>query len=315
MHPTGGSLPMACGLRGGRSRPGADPLLAAVCILIAILMSATAPASLQAQDRASEWTAPRWMGDVAFVGTNALFGGLSAGLMQHLEGGDFRDGFTRGAFGGVTAYAGRRIAAAEFSGAGLVGRQVSAVGSSVVRNAGEGRPSLERLVFPVGPVRLYVDRARETEVRPRVAVYDLAWLVTFATRSETKVDWSQSLSSGAPVFRSPQRSFKDHRGEAVDGLAAGGSIGLSDAFDDRLRQVVPHERVHVLQHDFAFLVWSDPVEKRLLESHRWTRGLARHVDLGLLFPLLRNGVYRGFDVPHSRQLAEIEAMFLDRGAR
>ena len=315
MHPTGGSQPIACGLRRGRSRREAGLPLAAVCILVAVLVSATAPTSLQAQDRSSEWTAPRWMGDVAFVGTNALFGGLSAGLMQHLEGGDFRDGFTRGAFGGMTAYAGRRIAAAEFSGAGLVGRQVSAVGASVVRNAGEGRPSLERLVFPMGPVRLYVDRAREAEVRPRVALYDLAWIVTFAARSETEVDWSASLSSGAPVFRSPQRSYKDRRGEAVDGLAAGGSIGVSDIFHDRSRQVLPHERVHVLQHDFAFLVWSDPVEKRIMARHRWTRELSRYVDLGLVFPTLRGAFYRGFDIRHSQQLAEIEAMFLDGGAR
>lgn len=305
MHLTGGSYLIPRGL-----------LLTAVSVLVGTLISGlAAPASLQAQDRSSEWTAPRWMGDVAFVGTNALLGGLSAGLMQHMEGGDFRDGFTRGAFGGMTAYAGRRIAAAEFSGAGLLGRQVSAVGASVVRNAGEGRGSLERLVFPVGPVRLYVDRAEATTIRPRVALYDLAWVVTFATRSETEVDWSASLSSGAPVFRSPQRSYKDHRGEPVDGLAAGGSIGVSDIFHDRRRQVLPHERVHVLQHDFAFLVWSDPVEKRVMARHRWTRELSRHVDLGLVFPTLRGAFYRGFDVRHSQQLAEIEAMFLDGGAR
>ena len=288
---------------------------AAPGLLAALLLLAAAPLPAWGQDRSSEWTAPRWMGDVAFVGTNALFGGLTAGVMQHLDGGDFRDGFTRGAFGGMAAYVGRRIAAAEFSGAGLVGRQVSAVGASVVRNAGEGRASFQELVFPVGPVRIYVDRSEDTDVRPRVALYDVAWLVTFVARSETRVDWSASLSSGAPVFRSPQRSYKNSRGEPVDGLAAGGSIGLSDVFEDRRRQVLPHERVHVLQHDFAFLIWSDPVEKRLMERHRWTRELSRHVDLGLLFPTLRSAVYQGFDVRHSRQLAEIEAMFLDGGVR
>lgn len=285
-------------------------------LLLAFLAVGVFPAGLSAQaGGASDWTAPRWVGDVAFVSTNALLGGLTAGVMRHLDGGDFREGFTRGALGGATAYAGRRMAVGRFSGAGLVGRQISGVGASMVRNAGEGDGALEKLVFPLGPVRLHVDRTRELTVRPRVALHELAWTVGFALRSGTEFDASASMSAGAPVFRSPLRRFRGPHGDGADGVAVAGVIGLSDVPEERLRTVFPHERVHVLQSDFAFLVWSDPVESRLLSRHPWGEFLQRYVDVGVAFPILRGGLYRAFDVEHGDQWAEIEAKFLDRGPR
>jgi hypothetical protein len=272
-------------------------------------------APLAAQDPGSEWRAPRWMGDVAFVSSNALLGGLTAGVLQKLDGGDFRDGFTRGALGGAVAYAGRRVSAETFYGAGLLGRQVSAVGASVVRNAGDGRPSLERLVVPLGPARLYVDRSDGLRVQPRIALRDLVWTMTFILRSETEFDASASLSAGAPVFTSPLRSFVSGDGEEVDGVHSGGVIGLSDVSDEKRRSAFAHERVHVLQNDFALLVWSDPIERRLLDRPEWGRAVTRYVELGVAFPAVRGAVFHIFDVEHAQQPGEIEAKFLDRRRR
>jgi len=282
-----------------------------VTVLVAVWGFLLLPTSISAQDRATVWTAPRWMGDVTFLSSNALLGGLTAGVLQKMDGGDFRDGFTRGALGGATAYLGRRVSAERFDGAGLVGRQVSGVGASMVRNAGDGRPLLERLAFPVGPVRVHVDRSEGLDIRPTVSVHELSWVVAFALRSETELDWSASLSAGAPVFRAPFRAFRDRDGTAVDGVQAGGVIGLSDVPDDLLRSAFAHERVHVLQHDFADLVWSDPIEQRLLERSELTRKLARHVHLGVAFPALRRATFRILDVDRGQQPAEVEAMFLD----
>jgi len=285
-------------------------------LLVTVFLMAAFPPSLSAQaGGSSDWTAPRWVGDVAFVSTNALLGGLTAGVMRRLDGGEFRDGFASGALGGATTYAGRRVAVARFDGAGLLGRQVSGVGASMVRNAGEGDGILDKIVFPLGPVRLHVDRTREFRVQPRVSLHDLAWTVGFALRSGTEFDASASLSAGAPVFRSPLRRFRGPDGEGTDGVAVAGVIGLSDVPEERLRTVFPHERVHVLQNDFAFLVWSDPAESRLLSRHRWGEALYRWVDVGVTFPALRGGLYRAFDVEHGDQWAEIEAKFLDRGTR
>lgn len=262
-----------------------------------------------------EWIAPRWMGDVAFLSTNALTGGIAAGVIRRMEGGRFRDGFAAGTLGGATAYAGRRVAAEGFEGAGLVGRQISGVGASMVRNAGEGRPLLEHLIFPVGPVRLHVDRTDGLRVHSRVSAHDLAWTVGFALSSDTEFDISASLSAGAPVFRAPQRQFRGPNGEVADGLSIAGVVGLADVSEARLRTVFPHERVHVLQYDFGSIVWGDPVERRILERHRWGREASRWVTPSVVFPAVRGGFYGLLGVEHRNQPAELEAKFLDRGRR
>jgi hypothetical protein len=273
------------------------------------------PGAAAAQAQESTWTAPRWVGDVAFLGSSALLGGLTAGTLQRLEGGDFRDGFTRGALGGAAAYMGRRIGAERFPGAGLVGRQVSGVGASIVRNASDGRPTLEELVLPIGPVRFHVDRSGGLEVTPRIVLRDLGWTVAFALRSETEFDWASSLSAGAPVFRSPRRSFLGPGGEGADGVQTAGVIGLSDIPDDLLRSAFAHERVHLLQHDFSYLVWSEPIERRLMERSGITRHLARYAVPGVVFPLVRGAFFDLLDMERSREPAEVEAMFLDRRRR
>jgi len=281
-------------------------------LFAAFVLGGAAP--ILGQD-SSQWRAPRWVGDVTFLSSNALLGGLTAGVAQSLRGGDFRDGFARGALGGATAYAGRRVAAEEFDGAGLLGRQLSSVGASMVRNASEGRPTLETLVFAFTPVRIHVDRSDGWEVSPKLNVRDLFWLASFVLRSETEFDLAMTLSAGAPVFRSPMRSFIDSDGVSVDGVQVSGVIGLSDVPDDLLRTAFAHERVHVLQHDFALLLWSDPVEARLMGAHPITARLYRHVEPGVVFPGLRRLTYDALSIEHSKQPAEIEAMFLDRRPR
>lgn len=300
------------GTRGAALQSGLAAFLVAAAATGGLLLPAAEGA---AQEPESVWTAPRWVGDATFLSTNALLGGLTAGVLQKLEGGDFRDGFTRGALGGATAYAGRRVAAQRFDGAGLLGRQISGVGASMVRNAGDARPLLERLVFPVGPVQFHVDRSDGLQVRPSVSAREVGWLLAFALRSETEMDWSASLSAGAPVFRSPFRAFEDRDGEPLNGIHVGGVIGLSDVPEDLMPSVFAHERVHVLQHDFADLVWSDPLESRLLAQTELTRTLARHLHLGVAFPALRNATFRVLDVDRSQQPGEIEARFLDRRRR
>lgn len=274
-----------------------------------VLASSASRVEAQNAD-ADDWMAPRWVGDVTFLSANALLAGLTAGIVHKLEGGEFRDGFARGALGGAVAYAGRRISAEEFWGAGLLARQVSAVGISIARNAADGRPSFERLMFPVGPVHVYVDRSDGTSVQPKLVLNDFAWLVSLALRSETRFDWSASLSAGAPVLRSPgNRVTVD--GERVGGVMAGGTILLSDLPEEDARVALPHERVHVLQHDFAFLLWSDPIEERLLRISGFTQAIYRYVDVGITFSSLAalGLTSMGLD-PGDRPPWEVEAHFL-----
>ena len=124
---------------------------------------------------------PRWrpdpgVGEVTFLGANTLIGALTGGIFQTLRGGSFADGFTRGALGGAVVYAGKRLSVERFSGAGFLGREIAAVGTSIVRNAGEGAATLRRLVLPVGPLRLYLQPKGSAVVNLKVDLYELAWL-------------------------------------------------------------------------------------------------------------------------------------------
>ncbi len=260
--------------------------------------------------------APGWaadpFGDVAYLAVNGAIGGLTAGLWQELSGGSFADGFARGALGGSTVYAGKRLAAEPFFGAGLLGRGISSVGSSVVRNAADGRGLLDEVVVPVGPVRLYAGPDGITSPRVEVDLRDLYWTAYGLAEDRLSLDLGESVSSGAPVFRS-SRPFQGPDAEPAGGLAQAGVVFLGPeaaSLDPRDETVLPHERVHVIQHDFVYHVWFRPLEDRLARSLPG-EGLSHVLDYDLLYPGLRGlasllGVEREFRAP-----GEAEAEFLE----
>jgi hypothetical protein len=260
--------------------------------------------------------APRWTGDLAVLGANAALGGLTAGLAQHLAGGSFRDGFTRGFFGGVVIYGGKRVAAERFPGAGLLGRELAAVGTSVVDNAAAGRGTLERLVLPVWIGRLYIDRGAgegRMRVTPRLDAMAAFWTLNGVLEDDLSFDAGATLSAGTPVFRTFNQLISLGDDEAAAGLTAAGVVFLSDipAFGEFLGpRNFAHERVHVLQMDQVFLHWTRPVERRLIGMVPGTDGLLRHVDLNLSTELLRS---LGLVFPEHRERPwELEAIFLAR---
>lgn len=282
----------------------------AMALVGLLLLLTGTPAALVGQEDPPRWQSPTWTGHITFLGANAFLGGVTAGVLQKVRGGDFRDGFTGGAAGGALAYGGRRLAVERFYGAGLIGRQVSAVGVSVVSNASEGREHLERLVLPFGPLRLHVDRSAGVTIRPKLAALELATMVGLALRHETEFDWSASVSAGTPVFVSPGRWILGDD-QQVNGRQMWGSIIISDMSDLDFETTFGHERVHVLQHDFTFLSWSHPVERRMAEWSEPTRRIHRYVDGGFVFPLLVEGMSWIMNVNYDDRLWEVEARFLE----
>jgi hypothetical protein len=277
-------------------------------LVLPILLALGAPVVLSSQQD-DDFVAPAYVADVTFLGANALLGAMTGGVAQWARGGSFQDGFTRGAAGGAVAYAGRRLAAERFDGAGLLGRQLSAVGIAMVRNASVGRPSFEALVFPVGPLQLHLDRSDGTTIRPKVSVVALVQAVTLALQEETRFDLSASLSAGAPVFRSPGRQVLSG-GEAAWGMMTHGSVILSDQPPQQLPSTFAHERVHLLQHDFAEMAWTDPIEEAILKRFGPTRRLAKYVHPGVLHLAATGALFAIIDVEWGRRPWEIEARHL-----
>lgn len=259
-------------------------------------------------------TAPRWAGQLTSAASNALIGGITAGLYQELRGGSFKDGFTRGALGGSLTYAGKHIAGRKFDGAGLIGRQVSAVGNSIVRNASEARPMFEQVVLPIGTLRVHLLPLQRKFSHVSVDLVATGWTVWAAFESELELDLDESLSAGTPVFNTDNKIivYGSSRVHAT-GVTAAGVIMRSrvPAYGKPLlARVMSHERVHVLQEDHIYHTLLAPAETWLLGKLPRGRTIERYIDLngsteviGLLTPLFPR---------HADRPWELEAIYLSR---
>jgi hypothetical protein len=275
---------------------------AAVFLLALAFLSGTGD-SARAQCESCDGARPGSDG-IALAG-NALIGGATAALRARLGGRPLLRAFATGAAGGAVTYAGKRIAIERWGGAGLVGREVAAVGSSVSANAGEGRGPLDRLVLPAGPVRVYLStRGPGPVLRARVDLAAVSVAAYAATARGSRFDAAASLSSGALVFRVPG-ALGDLPYEARH---AAGVVQLRDGADpERVERAAAHERVHVLQYDQSFVLWAAPAEAAVMRRARWSRGLHRWVDIGVNAPALAG---LGAVVPYRARPWEAEAEYL-----
>ncbi|MEO5510667.1 MAG: hypothetical protein ABIV28_04205 [Longimicrobiales bacterium] len=286
-------------------------LVAAVTAVQAQCVPAPVPPEVA---RSCDQKYPRWTGEAASFGVNALLGGVSAGVLRELRGGSFRDGFFRGAVGGSVIYVSKRVAASEFDGAGLVGRELGSVGGSVVRNAGEGRGMFSQLVFPVGIARLYVNTERKS-VRFVPDMTAIGWTISGIVENELRLDWSESLSAGTPVFLADNRILiLDNDSAHVGGLTSSGVIFLANvaAFGKDVARInLKHERVHVVQEDQVFQTITDPFEDWAMSKVPHVGNfLVRRIDINLaseLFGVLGNQLPKFLDRPW-----ETEAIFRAR---
>jgi hypothetical protein len=219
-------------------------------------------------------------GSLAGATLNAVLGGLTSGIFRRVAGEPFLPAFAKGAAGGTVTYAGRAIAGRQFDGAGLLGREVAAIGSSMVANAAYGRGMLEQVALPLGPLKLHVDRDDGTSFSMSVDVL-AAIMTTYAVaHPEYSIDWRSTASAGVPVFRSP--SLLESR--SWSGAMVAGVIVLNYERDvPGVHRVQAHEQVHVAQHDFSAMVWGEPLERWLLGLVPYGDRVGRRVDVGLDF--------------------------------
>lgn len=255
-----------------RSSPPA-PWIVAVAAVILVL-SAPAQASGQSWLRSWEDTEQR-----KHLAANAALGGTAAGIAASFRGEPFVPAFWRGAGGGGLAYVGKWVAVHRATGAGLLGQQITSVGSSITGNVVAGRGSFDRVALSVGPVRAYVGREVDG-VRWKLDVPALGAAVWTAVDGG-RLHLRESLSRGAFVFAS-DRNY---------GLP--GTISYQTLEGSRVPrdgEALPHEQVHVLQWDQSFLSLGAPMEDWLATRFpRFGRPLGRlDFNLPALFtvPLL-----------------------------
>jgi hypothetical protein len=258
---------------------------------------------------------PGWLSEPVALGINALLGGVAAGVARELTDGEFLRGFVDGVLGGGVHFVGKKIAAQQFEGAGLVGRQVGAVGSSMVLNAAAGRGRFEQLVFPVGPVRLHVRPGPDAEVVPKLDLVGAAVLAYAIVEPDLVFQPGESLSAGAVVYRTTGGLLvSPWDGEKTCGSEVGGVVLLSRL--DHLtplqeRTVFAHERMHVLQNDFLFTVLGDPLVDALASRISGGPQVLRHIGINV-GDVVFEGAGRFLFRDYARRPWEIEADFLTR---
>ena len=240
--------------------------------------------------------------ELATAGANALLGGATAALHRAIEGESIWEALWQGAVGGGLAYAGKRVAIEDFYGAGLLGREVTSVGGSMIRNASAGRDLLEELVLPVGPLRLYISGQRG--VVPRVDLSTLVASGAFMATYDARLDLVASLSAGALIYRGSS---------PMPGLtSAGATVVWSELPAAEGPRLMAHERIHILQYDQMFLSWGEELERWAVRKAPGFAGVLDHVDLGVTALGLRTGLSLALDY-HARPW-EAEAYFLAQRA-
>ena len=256
---------------------------------------------------------PAWVGHFTTLSANAVLGGITGGIIQELRGGSFQDGFTRGALGGTIIYAGKWVAARRFYGAGFLGREVGAVGASVVRNASDGIGNFDRLILPAGFTRIYWNRASRN-VSVKVDVYSAGMVAYGVLEDELDLDASASLSAGTFVFKTNNEVivFGDAENHAA-GVSRAGIILRSDVpawGDEFLDRAFAHERAHVLQDDQLFITLNDHLDDWLLSKAPATRSISSRIDLNASSEFLR--LLAKLIPRHADRPWELEAIYLTR---
>lgn len=275
-------------------------------LVLAALLALPVSGAAQSSPPTERWADANWRDDVVFAATNALLSGVVAGLFRTFsDHGSFAEGFRTGAAGGAVTYVGKRIAAERFGGAGLVGRQVASVGGSLAANARDGRGAFDRLTFQLGLGRLYWDRV-ESRVTVRPDLITLYYTALGVASSGVSLDWSRTVSAGAPIF------ITNVGMTSLDANAAGRAYGGVVVIDVNASldpsEVAAHERVHILQYDHQFALWGEAAERGIVSlfSPRVSGVLGRFdMGIGLLpfVPLIGN-------LPRDLNPFEIEAEFL-----
>lgn len=281
---------------------------ALIAIAIVFALTPGGPSQAQVPDEEGRWETATWVDDLNFASANILLGGLTGGITSYLRGGSFSRGFTRGALGGGVGYFGKRITSARFEGAGLLGRQIGAVGGSIVRNSSLEAGILDSLIIPLGPIRAHISPFALGRTTFRVDLHEASWLAYALTVDRLDIDWRRTLSAGAPVFMT-NSAIRNELGR-VNGVTAGGLIVLSRRSSSALQDVLAHERVHITQVDFLKASIGYPLESWA----RHTTGLTRfplldHVLVGLAHGLVQYPLSGAWG--RSRDLFEVEAEFLE----
>ena len=244
------------------------------------------------------------------LAVNGALGGFSAAMFALARGKNPWRAALMGFGGGVVMGAGKQVAGRSFDGSGLVGRQLAALGTSLVRSASE---DTMLVVLPMGPMTLEIRPRAADRLRPRVNLVASAAVLYYVIRADTRVDIDATLSAGAPVFRFPTETVSTRDG-IIFGRMDFGTLVLGappSVLDEQRRMTMPHESIHVVQYDFLEHALALPPERAILGKLGVGERFRRHFDVGVISVMLA-GVLQ-MQMSYDERPWEREAVILTEG--
>ena len=216
-------------------------------LVVGLLLATPITASAQSleRDRAAH---------VRYLGLNVAIGATSAIARAVASGGSVREALAKGVVGGSLMSGGMELLGMESRSTRFAGLQLTAVGASVARNVGARTPMFSDIVLPIYPFFVRVRPGAPTPVTARVSMMSAARLLSVMTSGDRlRVDWHETLVTGAPVLGSPRwRLPSNSCPSPCDGSFAQHNAGVviysaSAGTDYDLRRTLAHESVHRAQ--------------------------------------------------------------------
>jgi hypothetical protein len=252
-----------------------------------------------------------------FLALNVAIGATASVARAVASGAPIRVALVKGLMGGSLMSAGMELIGTESPTARFAGLQLTAVGASVARDADPGGSLLSDVTLPIYPFYVRVRPQAAHPVTARLSVVSAARLATVMTSgSRPRVDWRETLVTGAPVLRSPQwrlpssscpapcgGSFAQHNAGLVIYSASAGT-------DYDLRRTLAHESVHLAQQTRDAVLAAIPASDAALERlGPGGRALSRFLVVDVVMPLrfIDEGELRMRDGPRRSSWYETEA--------
>ena len=221
------------------------PSARAIGLAIAVLMPRAASGQALERDRAAHG---------GYLALNVAIGATASVARALASGTPVRVALAKGLLGGSLMSGGMELVGTESRAARFAGLQLTAVGASVARNADAGAPLFSDVTLPIYPFYVRVRPQASRPVTARLSVMSAARLASvMASGPRPRVDWRETLTTGAPVLRSPQwrlpssscplpceGAFAQHNAGVVVYSASAGT-------DYDLERSLAHESVHLAQ--------------------------------------------------------------------
>jgi hypothetical protein len=209
---------------------------------------------------------------------NTAVGALFAASRAWLGKRDIKIAAMQGAAGGALVFVGKALGPTRGTVLSWSGVGLTALGSSVVSNAGQGTDAFSDVLLPVGPLRLRF-LSNGSLARASINAFETVVLANRMYRRGLRFDLNQSLRTGAVHFLSERRPIVYGVPGTASGVTEGSIVTVSNyAIDPAGTRT--HEMIHVKQQWFLSQNFSVPVESAIRQQWGIFRVIPAWIDVG-----------------------------------